>query len=167
MGQFVNIARQILLGTAWTGTAPGPGVAVPAGTITAGGSLNISGFVTDGGDPSASAAMVDITHHAALGYTTVIPGLTTADPYTFTINSDLVASMINAWVRTQGGVARPGAALLFLDIMPTNAARSATNPSSVAAGYLSKWTPYSGSVGSAAKGTLIFTPSGTFLDLIV
>jgi hypothetical protein len=165
MAAFVNVSRTILLGTAWTGTAPGPTVVTPAGTITS--TSDISPFVVSGGDPGWSAAMQDVTHFGSLGYTSVIPGLTTGDTLVFDANSDWAASQLGPIIRTTlGGVARPGSSPIYVDIKPTSAARSATNPSFVAAVFISKWGPFAGGVGSRAAATLELTITGTFTDLV-
>ena len=167
MAAFVNINRMVLLGAAagWTGTAPGPAVVTPAGTLTA--PQDISSFTVGGGDPAWNAAMVDVTNFGSLGYTVVIPGLTTGDELVFDCNSDWAATQLGVIVRTTlGGIARPASAPIYCDIKPTNAARSATNPSFVAACYISKWGPYSGAVGSRAAASLTLTISGTFTDLV-
>jgi len=164
MAAFANISRTTLMGTTWTGTAPGPAVVTPSGTIAS--TSDITPFVVSGGDPGWSANMVDITHMGALGYTVVIPGITTGDTLVFEANSDWAASQLGVIVRTTlDGVARPGDVPIYVDIKPTSAARSATNPSFVAAVYISKWMPYGGAVGSKAAATLELTITGTFVDL--
>lgn len=165
MAAFVNTSRMVLLGTAWTGTAPGPTVVTPSGTITS--ASDISAFVVGGGEPAWNANMVDITNFGSLGYSVVIPGITTGDTLTFDCNSDWAASQLGPIVRTTlGGVARPGAAPIYVDIKPTNAARGTANPSFVAAVYISKWSPYSGNVGDRAAASLELTITGTFTDLV-
>jgi hypothetical protein len=164
MAQFVNVSRTVLLGTSWTGTAPGVGVATPSGTITS--ASDITSYLKGGGDPAWNANMVDVTSMGSLGYTCVIPGLTTGDDLVFDCNSDWAASQLGPIVRTTlGGVARPGSSPIYVDIKPTNASRSATNPSFVAAVYIKKWTPYSGGVGDRAAAQLTLTITGTFVDL--
>jgi hypothetical protein len=164
MAAFVNISRTILLGTAWTGTAPGPVVVTPAGTITT--PSDITPFVKGGGDASFNAAMVDTTTFGSLGYTCVIPGLTSGDDLQLDCNSDWAATQLGVIVRTTlGGVARPGTAPIYVDVKPTNAARSATNPSFVAAVYIKSWKPYTGNVGDRAAATLTLTITGTYTDL--
>lgn len=164
MSAFVNISRTVLLGTAWTGTAPGVGVATPSGTITS--ASDISSYLVGGGDPGWSANMVDVTNHGSLGYSTVIPGITTGDDLVFDCNSDWASSQLGAIVRTTlGGVARPGSSPIYVDIKPTSSARSATNPSFVAAVFISKWQPYAGNVGGKAAARLTLTITGTFTDL--
>lgn len=164
MAAYVNINRTVLLGVGWTGTAPGPTVVTPAGTITT--PSDISSFVVGGGDPGWSANIVDFTNYGSIGYSVVLPGITSGDVLSFDCNSDLAASQLNAIVRTTlGGVARPNTAPIYVDVKPTNAARSATNPSFVAAVFISKWSPYGGPVGSRAAARLELTISGTFADL--
>ena len=164
MAAFVNTARMILLGTAVTGTAPGPGVTTPAGTITT--PSDISSYIVAGPDPGWSANMVDITHFGALGYTVVIPGITTGDDLVIDANSDFAASQLWSIVKTTlGGVARPGSAPIYADIKATNSARSATNPSFFCACYISKWTAVGGAVGARAAASLTLTITGTFIDL--
>lgn len=167
MAAFVNTNRMVLLGAAagWTGTAPGPTVVTPAGTITT--PQDISSFVKGGGDAVYNAATVDITNFGSLGYTVVIPGITSGDDLVFECNSDFAASQLRAIVfTTLGGIARPGSAPIYFDIKPTNAVRSATNPSFVGAGYISKWGPVTGNVGDAASAALTITITGTFTDLV-
>lgn len=165
MAAFVNTNRMILLGAAWTGTAPGPTVVTPAGTITT--PSDISSFVRGGGDAVYNAAMVDITNFGSLGYTVVIPGITSGDDLVLEANSDFAASQLRAIVfTTLGGIARAGTAPIYFDIKPTNAARSATNPSFIGACYISKWSPVSGNVGDAATAQLTLTITGTFTDLV-
>lgn len=164
MAQFVNISRTILLGTAWTGTAPGPTVVTPSGTITS--TSDISPFVVGGPDPTWNANMVDVTNFGSLGYSTVIPGITSGDDLVFDCNSDWAASQLGAIVRTTlGGVARPGSSPIYVDIKPTSSSRSATNPSFVAAVFIKSWTPYAGGVGEKAAARLTLTITGTFTDL--
>lgn len=162
---FVNISRYVLLGTAWTGTAPGPAVATPEGTITS--TSDISPFLVGGPDPTWNAAMVDVTNFGSLGYSQVIPGITSGDDLVFECNSDWAASQLGSIVRTTlGGIARPGSSPIYCDIKPTSAARGATNPSFVAACYIKQWTAVSGSVGSKAAAKLTLTITGTFIDLV-
>jgi hypothetical protein len=166
MAAFVNTNRMVLLGAAgsWTGTAPGPTVVTPSGTITA--PQDVSAFVRGGGDAVYNANMVDITNFGSLGYTVVIPGITSGDDLVLECNSDFAASQLRAIVfTTLGGIAKAGSAPIYFDIKPTNAARSATNPSFVGAGHITKWSPVSGNVGEAATAALTIAITGTFVDL--
>jgi hypothetical protein len=166
MAAFVVTARTILLGTAWTGTAPGPTIVTPAGTIST--PSDISGYVVSGGEPSWTAAMIDVTNMGSLGYTSVIPGITTGDDLVFDCNADETALALGVIVRTTlGGIARPGSVPIYFDIKPTVAARSATNPSFVGAAYIKKWQPRNGAVGARAVSQLVLGITGTVLDLVV
>ena len=160
MAAYVNTSRMVQLGTAWTGTAPGlPGTQTISGTLTS--AQDISTFVKSG-NPATSAAMQDVTTFGSGGFTAVIPGLKSGDDITFECVSDYAASQLYSIVQTTlGGLG----ALVYLDIKPTNAARSATNPTFAAAGYISAWSPIGGSVGDAGMASLTISITGKFSDL--
>jgi hypothetical protein len=158
MAAFVNLSRMVLLGTAWTGTAPGA-AAAPSGTITS--AQDISSWVTDGAF-AANAAMLEGTTFGSAGYEVKYPGLKSGDDITFSALGDYAASQLYAIVNTTlGGIG----ALVYGDLKPTNSARSATNVSTVFAAYISKWMPYGDGVGALAKAELTVTISGRFGDL--
>lgn len=166
MATFTIISKTTLLGTAWTGTAPGPNVdpSTIAGTISS--ASNISSFVTGGGEPSFQTAMEETTGQGAYGFRTVIPGITSGDDLVFDCNSDAAASQLDAIVRTTlGGVARAGSSPIYVDIKRTSSSRGSTNPSFVAACFISKWSPVMGSTGAVAKTQLVLTVTGSFADL--
>ena len=78
--------------------------------------------------------------------------------------SDQAASQLRAIViTTLGGPA--GRAAVYVDIKPTSAARSATNPSFVAKTYIKTWQSFSGAVGDKAAASLVLAIDGTFVDL--
>jgi len=159
---FVNLSRTILLGAAWTGTAPGPAVVTPAGTITS--TSDISAFTVGGGEPGWDLNSVDITNFASLGYTSVLMGLITGKDLVFDCLSDQAASQLRAIViSTLGGPA--GRTAVYVDIKPTNAIRSTTNPSFVAKTFIKEWQSFSGSVGEKAAARLTLAIDGTFTDL--
>lgn len=166
MAAFVLVSRTVILGTVWTGTAPGPAVVTPSGTVAT--VLDLTSYLFDGGDIAFGANMVDSTNFGSLGYTVKIPGLTSGDDIVMNLNADEGASAIAVGMRTLApkGVSRPGDTPIYIDTKPTNAARSATNPSSVAACYVSKWAPRGGSVGDKAVAQLTLTVTGTFIDLM-
>lgn len=159
---FVNLSRTILLGASWTGTAPGPAVVTPAGTITT--PSDISAFVTGGGDPGWDLEEVVITNFASLGYKSILLGIISGKDIVLDCLSDQAASQLRAIViTTLGGPA--GRAAVYVDIKPTNAARSATNPSFVCKTFIKEWQSFSGAVGSAAVARLTLAIDGTFIDL--
>lgn len=157
MAAFVNTSRMVLLGAAWTGTAPGlPGTQTVSGTITT--ASDISAYVRSG-NPSTSAAMQDGTTFGNGGFVVQYPGLKSGDDITFELVSDFAATTIHPIIQTTlGGIG----SLAYLDLKPNNAARSATNPSFVAAAYISNYVPVSGAVGDLAMGSLTLTIIGKF-----
>jgi hypothetical protein len=154
---FVNTSRMVLLGAAWTGTAPGlPGTQSVSGTVTT--PSDISSYVRSG-NPSTSVDMQDGTTFGSGGFTVSYPGLRSGDEIEFEALSDYAAAQLNAIVQTTlGGLG----SLVYLDLKPTNASRGATNPSFVAAAYISAWTPVSGSVGDLAVASLTLSITGKF-----
>jgi len=157
MPAFVNTSRVVLLGTAWTGTAPGlPGTQTIAGTITS--AQDISGF-TRAGEPSTSVAMQDGTTFGSGGFTVQYPGLRSGDDIVFDIVTDFASSQVYSIIQTTlGGL---GAAV-FVDLKPVAGARAATNPSFVAAGFISQWSPFTGNVGDLAAAQLTISITGAF-----
>ena len=163
MAAYVNTSRMVMLGTAWTGAvapgAMGSTALTNTGTLTS--AQDISAFVKSG-NPSVSVATQDSTTFGSGGFTQVIPGLRNGDSITFECVSDFAASQLYPIVQTTlGGLA----AAVFLDIKASNSGRSATNPSFVAFGYISNWTPASGAVGDLAMASLTVTISGRFGDI--
>lgn len=159
---FVNLSRTILLGAAWTGTAPGPAVVTPAGTITT--PSDVSAFTVGGAEPGWDLDQVDITNFASLGYKSCLMGLIAGKDITLDALSDQAASQLRAIViTTLGGPA--GRAAVYVDIKPTVSARSATNPSFVCKTYIKSWQSFSGAVGSKAAASLVLAIDGTFIDL--
>jgi hypothetical protein len=157
---FVITSKTVELGTGWTGTAPGANVTI-SGTVTSG--SDISAYLVGGPDPGWDVDQVETTNNASGGYTEVIPGITTGDDLVLDCNSDQAASALDQIIRTTlGGVSVAGSSPIYVDIKPTSAARSTTNPSFVAAVYISKWAPYSGDVGDRAAGQLTLTITGKF-----
>jgi hypothetical protein len=165
MPAFVIVSKTTLLGTAWTGTAPGlPGTQTISGTVTT--PSDISSFVTSGGEPGFVTAMEETTNQGSGAYRAVIPGITTGDDLVFDCNSDTAAAQLDAIIRTTlGGVARAGSNPIFVDIKRTIAARSATNPSFVAACFISSWKPIMGATGAVAKTQLTLTVTGAHGEL--
>ena len=157
MAAFVNTSRVVLLGTAWTGTAPGlPGTQTISGTITS--SQDISAYVRSG-DQGTSVAMQDGTTFGNGGFTVQYPGLQSGDDITFDLVADFAATTIYPIIQTTlGGLG----ALVYVDLKPATGSRSATNPSFVAAGYVSAWGPIRGAVGDLASHQLTISITGRF-----
>lgn len=157
MAGFVSTSRKVQLGTAWTGTAPGlPGTQTISGTLTS--AQDIS-FYTRSGNPSTQAAMQDGTTFGTGGFAVQYPGIKSGDDISFELVSDFAASTIHSIVTsTLGGLG----ALVYLDLLPTSSARSATNPSFVAAGYIKTYVPVQGAAGDLATGLLVVAITGAF-----
>lgn len=165
MAAFTITDKTTLLGVAWTGTAPGlPGTQTIAGTIAT--PLNISAFVTGGGEPGWNTAMEETTNQGSGAYRAVIPGITAGDDLVFECNSDTAASQLDAIIRTTlGGVSRAGSSPIYVDIKRTSASRGTTNMSFVAACYISGWKPIQGATGAVSKTQLTLTVTGAFTEL--
>lgn len=157
MPAFVNSSRSVLLGAAWTGTAPGlPGTQTVSGTLAA--AQDISSYVKSG-NPAVKAAMQDGTTFGTGSFIVQYPGLRSGDDITFDCVSDFAASTLYPIIQTTlGGLG----SLVYLDLKPTSSARSTTNPSFVAAAYISAWTPVTGAVGDLAAASLTLTITGKF-----
>ncbi len=160
MAAFVSTSRMTLLGAAWSGTAPGlPGTQTITGTITS--ASDISSYVRSG-NASPTAAMQDGTTFSSGGFVVMYPGLKSGDSITFDCLSDFAASTLYPIVQTTlGGLG----SLVYLDQKPTNSARGTTNPSFVAAAYISAWSPIGGSVGDLSAASLTLTITGAFAYL--
>lgn len=157
MAAFVSTSRVIQLATAWTGTAPGlPGTQTVSGTLTS--PQDISAYVRSG-NPATKAAMQDGTTFGSGGFMVQYPGIRSGDDITFDIVGDFAVSTVYPIVQTTlGGLG----ALVYLDTRATSLARSATNPSFVAAAYISAWQPIGGAVGDLASASLTLTLTGKF-----
>jgi hypothetical protein len=126
MAVFALTSATIQVGTAWTGTAPG-GVAAASGTITS--AVNISALVSQV-ELSLEAEELDFTNFASAGWRQKIGGLQMGT-VALTLNQDFDASVTDAIFGLGGTLGFGSASSLFMDIRPTSAVRSATNPSYV------------------------------------
>ena len=96
------------------------------------------------------------------GFVAMYPGLKSGDNIVLDALSDFAASQLHAIINTTlGGLG----ALVYLDQMPTSAARGTTNPSFVAACYISGYKPFTGAVGALAIASVELTVSGAFAYL--
>lgn len=159
MAAFVNLSRVVLIGTSWTGTAPGlPGTQTISGTISS--STDISSFVM-GGEFTGNTAMVEGTTFGSGGFEVKYPGLKSGDDITFEAVSDFAASQLYSVIAPLFAAST----LTYVDLKPVSGSRAATNPSTVLAGYISKHSPYGGGVGDLAKASFTLTITGKFGDL--
>lgn len=154
MAALVLISCSVQLGTAWTGTAPG-----------APGTQSISGTITSASDISVFATAVEVpkkvdvkewTNFGSGGYVLKTPGLKSA-ALKIGVNQDFAASQLDSIIRGFGL-----GTLVYYDVKPTSAARSATNPSEVGAAYITSYTPIVGKVGDLLVLTFDWEITGKF-----
>ena len=165
MAAFVLVNKTILIGSAWTGTAPG-GATTPSGTITS--TTDLSSFVFQGAEPGFAANMLEVTNFGSGGYKASIPGITSGDDLQIVMNADYASSQ--AWAGVTGvfgslALSRPGDSFKYIDIKPTSSARSATNPSMVFAVWAKGIQPLQGAVGDKATHVLTLEVTGAFAVL--
>lgn len=156
MASFVIASASVLTGTAWTGTAPGPGNPTPSGTISS--STDWSDHVKQV-TLSDKVALQDFTTMGDGLFMAQKPGLASAD-VSVEFNQDFSSS-----VDATFGAGILARTLYYLDVKPTSSARAATNPSRVYAAYLGEYTPLGGAVGDRSAVTIPFGVTGTFARL--
>ena len=158
MANLVLTSTMPLFGTAWTGTAPGPGNPTVSGTITS--TTDFSTFAKQI-TINQNVAMQDMTTFGDGGFITQKPGLKGAD-ITIDFNQDFAAASATD---VTFGAAYLASTLYYVDIKPTSAARSTTNPSYVYAVYVSAYPVIGQTVGDRASVTVGFAVTGTFARL--
>lgn len=157
MASLVLTSATTLYGTAWTGTAPGPGNPTVSGTVSSS---------TDQTDHirqvtlNMNVAMQDFTTFGDGAFVSQKPGLKSAD-ITIDFNQDFAAANIDA---TYGAAFLAGT-LIYLDFKPTSSARAATNPSYVYACYVQQYTPLGNSVGDRAAAPVGLAVTGSYARL--
>jgi hypothetical protein len=154
---FVLTEATITIGTAWTGTAPGPGNPSVSGTINTG--TDWSDHIEQVGFDMARAA-IDFTNFGDKGYVNNKPGLQTVD-LSIRFQQDTASSSVDA---TFGAGVLAGT-LYYVDIKPTSASRGSTNPSYVGAFYIASYPPFGGAVGDKAVVEIGFMQAGKYARL--
>lgn len=164
MAVFVITSKYPLIGAAWTGTAPGaPGTQTIAGTITT--PQVLAPYVSAGADAGWSVDQVEFTDNASGGYKEFLPGLAAGDDIQIPLHADFAASAVWSMLTTvfgSLGISVAGSSEKYLDLKATSAARSATNPSFVAAIYSKGIQPIQGGVGDKAVSALTLGVTGAF-----
>lgn len=158
MAALVLLAPKILVGAAWTGTAPGaPGTQTVSGTITS--SVDMSAMIQQVAIP-LNVNEIDASNFGSGGYKINLAGLKDATVQ-LTFNQDFAASQVDAtiWTTLVFG------ATVYIDVNPTTAARSATNPSYVFAVVVGDYTPITGKVGDLVTPSVTWTVTGQFARL--
>jgi hypothetical protein len=159
MAAIVLTNATIKIGAAWTGTAPGlPGTQTSAGTITS--PSDISAYCTSVQLP-LMVGTEDSTNFGSGGFRSVIASIKSTD-ISLALNNDFAASALNDILRTTvGGLG----STVYVDITPTSAARSATNPSYVFAVILTQIQPVSGAIGNINAMSITWPSTGAFATL--
>ena len=143
------------------GTAPG-GAVPPTGAVALTSPVDISQWVTaveSGGEVDA----VDANTFGSGGYSTTVAGIVKGK-LDLSIYDDYAAGAIHALLGPNGSIAKQGQ-YFFVEIRPTSAARSASNP-----GWLAKvihlGSTTSMKVGAVPEFALSVGTSGAFGELI-
>lgn len=157
MASLVLTSATVLSGTAWTGTAPGPGNPTVSGTISS--SDNFTDHVRQV-SIDMNVAMQDFTTFGDGAFVSQKPGLKGAN-LSIEFNQDFAASSIDA-VYGAGFLA---GTLFYIDLKPTSASRAATNPSYVYACYVATYPPIGQSAGDRAGVTVGFAVTGSYARL--
>jgi len=157
MAILVLTSATTLYGTAWTGTAPGPGNPTVSGTISS--STDFSDHIKQV-QLNMNVAMQDSTTFGDGAFVAQVPGLKGAD-LSILFNQDFASSSIDATF----GPAFLNGTKVYLDFKPTSSARSSTNPSYVYACYVASYPPIGQTVGDLAAATVSFSVTGTYARL--
>ena len=151
------ISAKVQVGTAWTGTAPGPANPTVSGTISS--STDFSDHIFEN-QLGPKVAMQDFTTFGDGAFVSQKPGLKGAD-LTINFNQDFAGSSVDATF----GAGFLAGTLFYIDVKPTNAARAATNPSYVYAAYVMSYPVIGQSVGNKAAVQVGFGVTGSFARL--
>ncbi len=158
MAVFAMTSPTILIGSAWTGTAPGdPGTQTVSGTITS--STNISAMVTSI-DLSLSAEELEYTNFASGGWKQKISGLKSGT-IQINFNQDFAASQVDALFGLGGSVIPfGGSGTYYIDVKPTSSARGTTNPSYVLQVVPLAYQVLTGQAGALAQVSIQLPTTG-------
>jgi hypothetical protein len=159
VASLVLTNAQITYGTQWIGGGTPPGPGNPTVTSTISSSTDFSDHIRQV-TLNMNVAMQDFTTFGDGAFVSQKPGLKGAD-ISIEFNQDFAAANVDATF----GAAFLAGTLVYLDIKPTNSARSATNPSYVYAGYISEYPPIGQSVGDRASVSVGFAVTGTYARL--
>lgn len=143
------------------GTAPG-GASTPTGGSLATPS-EIGAYVTQA-NQSVAVATVDATTFGSGGYSAFVAGLKSGS-ISLNILNDYAAAAIDTLIGLNGtkiAVGNTG----FIEVRPTTAARSATNPAFVAMIINNGWSTFNATVGGLATVTWNPQITGGFAELV-
>lgn len=154
MAISVPTSATILLGTAWTGTAPG-GASAGSGTISS--SSDVSAFCTSVDVPMSQAVQEAPTFGSG-GFMVRYVGLKDG-ALTLSLLNDWASSQLDSIIRTTlGGLG----STVYYDVKPSSSSRSATNPSYVGAVLLVDYKPITVQVGNLAVVQVTWPTTGWF-----
>lgn len=159
MAISIPTTSTILLGTTWTGTAPGlPGTQTVSGTVAS--SSNVSTYC-QAVDVPMSIATQDGTTFGSGGFNVRYAGLKDG-ALTLTLLNDFAAAALDQIIwSTLGGLG----ATVYYDVTPTSSARGATNPSYVGAVILAEYKPIPVKVGDLIALQVTWPTTGQFTRL--
>lgn len=145
----------LLIGTAWTGTAPGTS-STPSGTINSGSGtyLDMTSYTQDAGF-DGSVNVLEGTTFGSGGFQVNYPGLKSGS-LTVTMLADYAASANMETLNTLfGGYA-------YFDLKPTSASRGSSNPSAVGQILINTLTWVKVQVGNLPMYQATFPTSGAY-----
>lgn len=143
------------------GTAPGGAVAPTGCTLTT--PSEIGAYITNIGQ-SVSVATLDVTTFGSGGFSAFVAGLKSGK-IDLTILNDYAAAAIDTLIGLNG-TKIPVFGTGFIEVKPTTAARSATNPAFIASIINNGWSTFNAGVGGLT--TVSWSPqiTGGFAELI-
>ena len=149
----------LLIGTAWTGTAPGT-ASTPSGTINSGSGtyIDATGYLQSA-SVDFSAALQDGTTFGSGGFVTQYAGLKSGK-YDLTFFGDYATTLLIDKLNTMGI-----GSTIYLDLKPTSSARGVSNPSYVGAVILSDLNFFNAQVGNLSTVSVSWSTTGAFATL--
>lgn len=150
MAAFVYTGADLTAGTAWTGTAPG-GATTPSGTHNSG--TDLSSYVRSARFEGVAETQ-DSTNMGSGGYRAQVVGLK-GGTLTIEFNEDVADNLLDEiWHGYFGST-------VYFDLMPTNAARSASNPSIICAAIVTTYG-LGGTIGELGTKSVTLTCTGAW-----
>ena len=157
MAISVATTSTILLGTAWTGTAPGA-AAVPSGTINSGSGTYIDATsYCQAVEVPMTSEMKDGETFGSVGFKVRYCGLKDG-ALTLTLLNDFATGLLDSKLYTLWSTQ----ALTYFDVKPTSAARGTSNPSFVGAVYINDYKPMQVQVGNLVVMQYTWPTTGYF-----
>ena len=156
----VATTSTILLGTAWTGTAPGA-AATPSGTINSGSGTYIDATsYCQAVEVPMTSEMKDGETFGSVGFKVRYCGLKDG-ALTLTLLNDFATGLLDSKLYTLWSTQ----ALTYFDVKPTSAARGTSNPSFVGAVYINDYKPMQVQVGNLVVMQYTWPTTGQFIRL--